>query len=179
MDELKGKALQEFLLLHGASLESLSQTRVTQFSKVYDTVERRKQAIRAAKSSIAENSVTVLAVAKEAGISRKTFYNNPLLKQYVEEQAAEIEMIKTPTKDMAEHREMIAGLEEQIRLLTLRDLDTLKLEHQISELSRELIEKNSRIINLEKEYEKVCEALREARSQIPSKRAEILPFKRD
>lgn len=179
MDEQKLNAIQTFLMAHGSSLESLPKARVTQLFKVYDAVEARKQRLQEAKKAASNNAITVLSISSDTGISRKTFYNNELLKLYVEESASAAEPTRSAviSKEVAGYREQIKALEERIRLMSIRDVKSLNLEHKIAELSRELIEKDSRIRNLEKEYEKACEALREARSQIPSKTAEILPFK--
>lgn len=169
MDAIKEHALQDFLLAHGNSLEALPKSRRDQLSKVYDAVERRKIAMHDAKKSFSENSITIIAVAAETGIARKTFYNNELLKQYIEEQASKLDDTKTLAKERAEYKEQVEQLKEENWLLTLRDLDTLKLEHQISELSKEIAEKDTRIVNLEKEYEKVCAELSEAQLKLKSK----------
>lgn len=181
MDAQKLNALQTFLMAHGSSLESLPKARANQLSKVYDAVEARKQRIQEAKQAASDSAITILSISADTGISRKTFYNNTFLKLYVEESisATEFGRSSETSKEIVGYREQIRELEKRIRLMSIRDVESLNLEHKIAELSRELIEKDSRIINLEKEYEKACEALREARSQIPSKRAEILPFKRD
>ena len=171
MDEVKKKAIQEFLLSHGSSLEAMSKARVQQFLKVYDVIERRKENINAARNTLSQNAITLVAISEETGISRKTFYNNKLLKQYVEEQASQFDDLKTPAKEKAEFKEQINQLKERIRLLMLRDLDKLKLEHEITELTKEIAEKDTRIANMEKEYAKVCRDLSVTQEKLKKKDA--------
>lgn len=176
MDEQKLNAMQTFLMAHGSSLESLTKARATQLSKVYDAVEARKQRLQEAKQAASDSAITILSISSDTGISRKTFYNNELLKLYVEESASAAEPVRSSetSKEVAGYREQIRALEERIRLMSIRDIEALNLEHKIAELSRELIEKDSRIRNLESTHEKSLLEIKELKSKLPTTKAEII-----
>lgn len=72
---------------------------------------------------------------------------------YVEKSASAAEPTRSANiaKEVAGYREQIKALKECICLMSIRDVKSLNLEHKIAKLSRELIEKDSRIRNLEKE----------------------------
>lgn len=176
MDEQKLNTLQTFLMAHGSSLEALPKARANQLSMVYDAVEIRRKRLETAKSSIKDSAITVLSIASDTGISRKTFYNNELLKLYVEESASAVEPVRPSdiSKETASYKEQIKILEEQIRLMSIRDVEYLNLEHKIAELSREIMEKDSRIRNLENAYEKVLAENKNLKAKLPHTSAEII-----
>jgi predicted secreted protein len=62
--------------------------------------------------------------------------------------------------------------------MSLRDIEALNFEHRIAELSREIIEKDSRIRNLEDAYEKTLLELKDIKAKLPVTKAEIIQLPR-
>lgn len=112
-------------------------------------------AINNAKEIPKSTGINISVISTDTGISRKTFYNNNLLKAYVEDYsivnlekdtcAIDFEKIKTKNDDLI----------KQIDNFVLRDIETDNLRHKIKELYAEIQNLQSRNISLEHQYEQV------------------------
>ena len=83
MDERLNR-IQAFLKKNNTSIEALTKGRIAQFEKVDDAIQAKLQAITQAQETLKATSINVSVISTDTGISRKTFYNNDLLRQYVE-----------------------------------------------------------------------------------------------
>ncbi len=178
MDDENMNRIQAFLAAHGASLDTLPKARVTQFEMANTAIQARKKAFEQAQAAMKQNSINVSTISADTGISRKTFYNNELLRLFVEEFSVYEETAKktSMTAECENLRGKNKTLAEQIHRFVLRDINIENLKHENAALSREIIEKNNRIRMLEQEYERVQAALVEAKAQIPIKPTSMIPF---
>lgn len=169
MDEQKIARIDAFLKLNGSSVESLSKSRLAQFEKVDDAIQTRLVEIEKAKETLKSIGINVSVIATDTGISRKTFYNNELLKEFVESystidveksvsavSASELEKIKTKNNE----------LQKQINGFVLKDIETENLRHEIKELNREIQNIQERNESLESQYEELQAELSEAKKQL-------------
>ena len=83
--------IDSFLLRHNASLGTLSKGRIKQLRKVDDIIQEKLRRISEAKNCLQTSAINISTISAESGISRKTFYNNELLKKYVESYASDEE----------------------------------------------------------------------------------------
>jgi hypothetical protein len=95
--------------------------------------------IKSAEEVIKQQSVNVSNISLDTNISRKTFYNNELLKQYVEHYAAELYDDRTESREKIEAlNEKTAVLESAVQELLLRDVETGNLRKELQTTHREL-----------------------------------------
>ena len=100
--------------------------------KVANTIEKMSFSYEANKTAIKENKINISNVAKQSGISRKTFYNNEILGRYVElmaDSTAECnsndkETIKRLKENLSLNNEKLNGL-----LDNLVEVENLKYEN--------------------------------------------------
>lgn len=148
---------------HGSFWDTLVKSKQLQFERVCDVLITRKDACEKAKIELRDKGINIVAIANDTGIVRKTFYNNPLLKEFVEEFASSLsDFSEEKEKELTKVKEQNAFLSEQIRLMSIRDCETESLKHGNEELMREIEQKNIRIRNLEEQLEKALNNLGEA-----------------
>lgn len=168
MDEEKLKVTNDFLARHGSSAEVITKARMEQLSKIYDASVARQTACFQAKESLKSNGITVVAIAEDTGISRKTFYNNPLLKDFVQEFATSTtDFTEVKEKELERLKEQNGIISEQIRQMFLRDSESEDFKHEIAVLRRDIKQKDNRIQNLEKQLEKALNELEGEKKKTP------------
>lgn len=160
------KSVERYLELHGIDANALRPSQLEQLNKVHDSLVKRASALQAAHEALKANKITVLGVAEDTGISRKTFYNNTIIKSYVEETAAEFKEPASASKDTQPAK--VQELERQIRGFVVRDIESEKLKIEAAQLRRELMEANSRIKGLEDRLEKTKRELATVRKKVPA-----------
>ena len=108
-----------------------------QLAKVDKVLETMTQAQTNAFQAIKNNKISINRVAKESGIARQTFYNNPIIKAYIEKYlAANIDVSPYETIEML--REEIRRKNEQIAGLVQRDATVSKCKAEIQQLTDEV-----------------------------------------
>ena len=83
------------------------------------------------------NSVSVKGISKATGISRQTFYNNPLLMKYIDFCAKEFAKIDVSAGRNGDSEE-IHRLNEEIAKLQARDVEYMEMKLQLSDAKREI-----------------------------------------
>lgn len=147
--------INAFLAHHGASVDTLSKQKVCQFEKVDAAIQARLEEIHRAQETLRRRSISVSAIALDAGIARKTFYNNELLRLFVEEQVDALDEQAQYARDAAALREKCEDLERQVKLFLLRDIETESLRHENMKMQIENQNLLSRITSLEEQCEKL------------------------
>lgn len=156
METEKIQRLNAFLALHGTSCDILSKSKVQQFEKIDDAIQERVAHIKKAKEIIKKQSINVLNISADTKIARKTFYNNDLLRLYVEYRAADF------YNDLTENQEKIKALKENIRTLEnsmqnfiLRDIEIENLRKELEVTQKELSHVMIAYEELQRKYEKL------------------------
>ena len=83
MDDNQMKRIEAFLKSQGLDIGSVPKQRIKQLQKIDEAVQKRLTAIAEAQQTLKDNSISIASIATDSGITRKTFYNNEILKQYV------------------------------------------------------------------------------------------------
>jgi len=91
---------------------------------------------------LSRSTVSIKGVSKDAGIARQTFYNVPILSEYIGFNTTKFEKV-----DMSEQKHLsddkIKDLKEEIKLLHKRDVEFEEMKIDLEKLKKEIREKNS------------------------------------
>ena len=173
MDAEKNSRITAFLTAHDMSLESLPKARQAQLLKVDKAVQERLRKLSEADEVLRTCAVNVSAISADTCISRKTFYNNELLRLYVEQFASDPDD-RGSCQESSRLKERNDQLAEQVQAFLLRDIETENLRHENMKLTAEIKNLENRNKTLESEYAKSVEELRKLRSQIASQSDHII-----
>ena len=109
------------------------------------------QAQTDAIQEIRNNKISINRVAKESGIARQTFYNNPIITAYIEAyiaantSASPYETIETLREEIRRKDEQIAGLVQRDATVSKCKTENLELTDEIASL-RETIKSQEELI---------------------------------
>lgn len=157
MENEKVTRINEFLNRHGASVDTISKQKLAQFEKVDDAIQTRMVEINKAREILSGRPINVSVIAEDTGIARKTFYNNELLRLFVEEYSSSLDEKSASGGDVERLRAKCEELERQVRLFLLRDVETENLRHENMMLQVEIQNLQTRNTALEEQYEKLQE----------------------
>lgn len=178
MENEKIARINEFLVRHGANIETIPKQKIAQFEKVDEAIQTRLAEINKAQEILRGKPINVSVIAMDTGIARKTFYNNDLLRLYVEEYSSVLETKSASTDDVERLRAKCEELEQQIRLFLLRDLETENLRHENMKLQVEIHNIQARNTSLEEQYERLQERYEESQKNVETG-ANVLHLIRD
>lgn len=174
MENEKVTRINEFLARHGASIDTISKQKLAQFEKVDDAIQARLAEINKAKEILQGKPINVSVIATDTGIARKTFYNNELLRLFMEEYSSPSDDKTASAGDVERLKARCAELEQQVRLFLLRDLETENLRHENMRLQAEIQTVQDRNTALEEQYETLQEDYAELKRKMPT--AHVLKF---
>lgn len=176
MDDNQIKRIEDFLKAQGLDIGSVPKQRIKQLLKIDEAVQKRLAAISEAHQTLKDNSISIASIATASGITRKTFYNNGILKQYVESftsvdgepgklvKASEIDSMKKRLNEQA----------DDIAKMVARDVDIESVRHEADELRRVIDGKDKQIKNLTEMYESTLAELQKERRK--NRAGHIIPF---
>ena len=176
MDDNQIKRIEDFLKAQGLDIGSVPKQRIKQLLKIDEAVQKRLTAISEAHQTLKDNSISIASIATASGITRKTFYNNGILKQYVESftsvdgepgklvKASEIDSMKRRLNEQA----------DDIAKMVARDVDIESVRHEADELRRVIDGKDKQIQNLTEMYESTLAELQKERRK--NHAGHIIPF---
>ncbi len=107
-------------------------------AKVDEVLASMVQAQTDAIQEIRNNKISINRVAKESGIARQTFYNNPIITAYIEAYIA-ANTTASPYETIEMLREEIRRKDEQIVGLVQRDATISKFKAENRELKDEIV----------------------------------------
>ena len=178
MDDDRMNRIEAFLKSHGLDVGSVPKQRIKQLEEIDDAIQWRLEAITEAQKIIKDSSISIASIAADSGITRKTFYNNEILKQYVESftyidnepgklvKVSEIESMKKQIKEQA----------DDINKMVARDIDVEALRYEADELRKVIDAKNKQIQNLTEMYESTLAQLQDERYK--NRTGRVIPFEK-
>ena len=168
MDDNQMKRIEEFLKSQGLDTGSIPKQRIKQLQKIDDAIQKRLKALSEAKQMLKDNSISIVAIADKSGITRKTFYNNEILKQYVESftsvDGEPGKLVKASEIDNMKKR--LEELEKTLSKMIARDIDIEIIRHEADELRKVIDSKDKQIQNLTEMYESMRARLQEEQDNI-------------
>ena len=169
MENEKLTRINSFLAQHGASSETISKSRMAQFEKVDAAIQVRLAEIQKAHDILKGRPINVSTIATDTGIARKTFYNNDLLRLFVEAYSTSPEDRTASQGDLDRLKGRYDEAERQIKQFLLRDVETENLRQENMRLQAEIQNLEKRNNSLEAQYEQLQTENTELRKQIPSR----------
>ena len=130
------KIVQENLKLFGLDeeIKPMTMKHLMKITNVLDTaIQSKTEAIQ----NIKTNKISINKVAKDAGIARQTFYNNPIITAYIEKYI-ELNSIDSPYETIEALRRELRRKGEQINGLVQRDATVSKYKAQNKALTDEI-----------------------------------------
>ena len=161
--------INSFLAQHGASSETISKSRMAQFEKVDTAIQSRLMEIQKAQDIMKGRPINVSTIATDTGIARKTFYNNDLLRLFVEAYSTSSEDRTASQVDLDRFKSKYDEAERQIKQFLLRDIETENLRQENMRLQAEIKNLEKRNNSLETQCEQLQSENAELRQQVPSK----------
>lgn len=153
MDDDKIMRLNVFLEEHKTSLDILPSTQVHYLSLIDDAIQDRLSSIKAAEEVLKSQRITIRNISEDTNISRKTFYNNNLLKQYVEAYVTVPRDIISENKAQIESlQNEVLQLQEQLEKFVKRDYEIIIIRQTIETTQRLLEQKQQEYCELEAKY---------------------------
>ena len=136
MDEVNEKIIKN-LKKFGLSSDDIKPNTMEYLIKVDDVLNKITTTRAEAIQTIKSEKASINKVAKESGISRQTFYNNPIITSYVEKYI-EIYVKESPYETINNLKEEIKNRDEQIEKLVQRDANIAYYKAENKELSDEV-----------------------------------------
>lgn len=97
-----------------------------------------------ARETLSRSVVSTKAIAKATGIARQTFYNNPILNEFVNYYAKQFEKVDM-SNIQNQTNQKIKDLQEQLDLMHQRDIEFEEMKIQIEELKQAIKERDETI----------------------------------
>ena len=173
------KRISDFLAQNGASIDTISKSRLAQFEKVDAAIQTRLSEVKKAQDLLKTNPINVSTIAADTNIARKTFYNNDMLRLYVEGYSVTTDEKTASAGDLERCRARCEELERQVKQFLLRDIETENLRHENMRLQVEIQNLEKRNQSLEEQYAEIQCENDELRKQTPVRKPMILPFNRN
>lgn len=173
MDAETLKRIETFLAEHDQTLETIPKARLTQFQKVDEVIQARLSRIAFAKDTLRNCSINVSIIAADSGISRKTFYNNDLLRLYVEKYTCDPEEASS-SAELQRLKARMDQYKEQVDAFLLRDIETENLRHENMRLTVEISNLRTHNKNLEEQYAALLKEVQKLRSRLAGQPGHII-----
>lgn len=151
-----GKLLNDFLKENKKDKNTISNPLYKKLELVEKEILKRKDSISQAEQSIRDNAINISSISEATGISRKTFYNNDLLSEFVNNNST----VDKETKEaISKIKDKLDDSEQKLQKLLNRDVDQITVLNEVSKLRRELEHAQKRIKSLEEQHEQDMQKL--------------------
>lgn len=146
-----GKLLDDYLLSKHKDKETISKGQYNKLLAIESEINHRNQIVSEAQKTIKDNQINIKAIAEATNISRKTFYNNELLNEFVSiNSSANNGSIKDELKKV---KSQLQESESKVKKLVAKDINVEELKYTIANLEIDLNHANERVEYLENQLE--------------------------
>lgn len=146
-----GKLLDDYLLSKHKDKETISKGQYNKLLAIESEINHRNQIVSEAQKTIKDNQINIKAIAEATNISRKTFYNNELLNEFVSiNSSANNDSIKDELKKV---KSQLQESESKVKKLVAKDINVEELKYTIANLEIDLNHANERVEYLENQLE--------------------------
>lgn len=128
--------VKENLRMFGMDADVKAQT-MHHLCRIQEALDILRDGQKAAIRSVWENKATIASVARQSHVARQTFYNNPILTQYVNAWLKEF-AIENPFDTIDRLREALRDETEKVRKMVARDADVSKYKAMAADLKDEV-----------------------------------------
>lgn len=182
IDELKVARLESTVKSRldemGVNVEVLKSTSLKHLIKIEDIISEKLENQSKMLEIFKENKVSVLSISEESKIARQTFYNNPILKEYIAYVLDNSDLVD-PYKKIDALSSKLSELQEMVAQMQIRDVN-LEILHQEKEtLKDELKQKKKEITQLRKQNQEISARITDYKKQlglVNSNTSKVLEF---
>lgn len=121
----------------GYDYESLTTAQQKHLNRIEPEISRRLTEQRQALNTIKENKINIASITSTVSITRKTAYNNDVLKNYIE-YAGKLYDASYPTIGLSELKEQLSESKDIIEKMVRRDANVENMKSEIAELQKEV-----------------------------------------
>lgn len=169
IDELKLARLEstvkDRLDKMGININSIKPTSLKHLVKIENVISDKLENQAKMLEIFKENKISVLSISEESKIARQTFYNNPILKEYIDFTIESSDLVD-PYKKIDELSSKLSELQEMIIQMQIRDVDTEILYQDKEKLKNELNQKKKEITQLRKQNQEMSSRLNDYKKQL-------------
>lgn len=149
----------------GINIDTLKSTSLKHLIKIEDVISKKLENQSKMLENFKENKVSVLSISEESKIARQTFYNNPILKEYITYVLDNSDLVD-PYKKIGELSSKLSELQEMITQMQIRDVNTELLYQDKEKLKDELRQKKKEITQLKKQNQEMSSKLNDYKKQL-------------
>lgn len=139
--------------------EDIKPVTMKHLIKITEVLDATVQAQSEAIQNIKINKISINKIAKDAGIARQTFYNNPIITVYIKKYI-ENNTVDNPYEVIEALRNELKRKDEQITGLVQRDATVSKYKAQNHELTNEIVSLQATIKSQEELIRKLQASLK-------------------
>lgn len=139
-------------------LKKIEELIITEIEKQQSSIEILKR-----------NKVNISSIAEELGLSRTTFYNNSVLKAYIEYSEMSLDE-SNPIKFTNELKASKSVLQAQVNKMIVRDINSEILINENKELKNSIKEKNKEIKRLQNRNAELSVELQKIKTSTSNKK---------
>lgn len=162
MDEEKVlNAIKYRLSQIGCEFEGITQSQVKQLMKIELELSKRLSIQENASALIRDNKINIASIANAVGITRKTIYNNDVLKDCIESAGKQYDS-NYPISGLSSIREQLNESKEIINKMVRRDVDIENMKAEIDMLQKEIQDYKSQVKSLSEENASLAGKLKDA-----------------
>lgn len=121
----------------GHDYESLTTAQKKHLLRIESEISRRLIEQKKALHTIKDNKINIASITSAVSITRKTAYNNEVLKDYIE-YAGKLYDAGYPITGLSELKEQLAESKDIINKMVRRDANLEDMKSEISELQKEV-----------------------------------------
>lgn len=152
MDEDRVIRIEGFLESIGRDAASTPPSIVSRLHLIDDAVRARRAKTAEARSLLREGRITVLGISEDTGIPRKSIYNNPELRTYIERCSQEDgELAVVRQSELDNLRQRVDALSRRVEKMALRDVREQELASEVERLQRDVAARDRKVAQLEKD----------------------------
>ena len=166
--------INNILVKINKDFDSVSTRTQNELLKIDETIQKMSKIYIDHKKGLKDSAITISNVSKKSHIARRTFYNNDILKFYVEESAKMLsDNSKSTDAIIAKYKEQISILNKQLKdIITNNVIDTENIKCENDRLTEKLINTQKQYNhlraeynNLSSKYDKIVSQLREEKTK--------------
>lgn len=151
----------------GININTIKSTSLNHLIKIENVVSEKLQKQSKILDDFKNNKISLLSISEESKIARQTFYNNPILKEYINYLIDNYDLVD-PYKKIDILNNKISELQEIITQMQIRDVDFELANHEKEVLKNELKQKKNEIYKLKKQNIEISSRLNDYKKQLNS-----------
>ena len=149
----------------GINVDTLKSTSLKHLIKIEDVISEKLENQSKMLESFKENKISVLSISEESKIARQTFYNNPILKEYITFVLDNSDLVD-PYKKIDTLNAKLYELQEMVTQMQIRDVNLEILYQEKENLKDELNQNKKENTQLRKQNQEISARITDYKKQL-------------